>query len=273
MDPLNIVTDPEFQSFIPPLSIGELRALEENILANGCRDPLVVWNGLLLDGHNRLTICREHKIDFTTVEAKGIADRDDAKAWIIKNQLGRRNISDGSRAILATTLEEIYARKAKDRQAEQARRNQPQAQKVANLPPLEKAKAREQAADAMGVSPRLVQAAKAVVTRGSEKLLQAVMAGKATVSAAAEIATLSKAKQDKIVDSGKKAIVAAAGDVRRERRAESPQAEGKRKLTAKQLARLVELVTKLDRLTDKPGLEISPIHVRECVAEIMKIVL
>jgi len=43
---MEITIDPEFKALIPPLAADELRQLEENILRDGCRDPLVVWQTL-----------------------------------------------------------------------------------------------------------------------------------------------------------------------------------------------------------------------------------
>ena len=60
---------PEFESLIPPLQAEERAQLEANILAEGCRDPLVLWDDVLLDGHNRYAICRKHGIPFRTVQA------------------------------------------------------------------------------------------------------------------------------------------------------------------------------------------------------------
>jgi len=56
----------EFQSLIPALSKEEFGLLEKSILKEGCRDPLITWNGILIDGHNRYEICRKHKIKFQT---------------------------------------------------------------------------------------------------------------------------------------------------------------------------------------------------------------
>jgi 16S rRNA G966 N2-methylase RsmD len=110
-----IKIDPEFQALIPPLAWEERQQLEANILADGCRDPLVVWNGVLVDGHNRYEICTKHGIDFETVE-KEFADRSEAVEWIIRNQFGRRNLSAYVRTQLALRLEETIAKRAKSNQ-------------------------------------------------------------------------------------------------------------------------------------------------------------
>ena len=53
--------DPEFQSKIPPLTFEELNLLETNILEEGrILSPLIVWNGLIVDGHNRFAILKNH---------------------------------------------------------------------------------------------------------------------------------------------------------------------------------------------------------------------
>lgn len=109
---MDIRIDKEFQALIPPLAAEERKQLEENILAEGCRDPLVVWNGVIVDGHNRYEICTRNKVKFRTVEMQ-FDSRDDAKIWIIKNQFGRRNLQPYTRVNLNLQLEPLIAAKAK----------------------------------------------------------------------------------------------------------------------------------------------------------------
>lgn len=109
-----IVIDQEFQSLIPPLSDDEYKGLEKSILAEGLREPIITWNGTIIDGHNRYAICDEHGIPFTQVEHE-FPSRDAAKIWIIENQFGRRNLSKYDRSVLALQLEPLYAAEAKRR--------------------------------------------------------------------------------------------------------------------------------------------------------------
>ena len=90
----HLTIDPEFASKIPPLREEEMKQLEENILADGVViNPLIVWNGVIVDGHNRYHILQQHpEIQFTTYE-KQFPDRYAAISWICKNQLGRRNLT------------------------------------------------------------------------------------------------------------------------------------------------------------------------------------
>src|SRR5215510_3359891 len=91
---MDIIINDEFKNLIPPLHIDEFRALEQSMLAHGCRDALVVWKetDILLDGYNRHRICTEHNIPFTAVDIS-LPDLDTAKLWIISNQLSRRNLN------------------------------------------------------------------------------------------------------------------------------------------------------------------------------------
>ena len=107
--------DKEFQGLIPVLSDEEYKGLEASIIAEGCRDALVVWGDTLVDGHNRYKICTEHNLPFATVQ-KEFADRHEVKLWIIDNQLSRRNINAYERTKLALQKEPLIAAMAKENQ-------------------------------------------------------------------------------------------------------------------------------------------------------------
>lgn len=105
----------ELEVLIPPLTSEEFKQLERNILEEGIRDPLVTWNGILVDGHNRYRIAQEYDIDFVTVE-KEFADMNAVKEWMINNQFGRRNLNKYQRSVLALQLEDVFKAKAKENQ-------------------------------------------------------------------------------------------------------------------------------------------------------------
>jgi hypothetical protein len=88
----DVRVDVGFAALIPPLSPGERAELERSLLAEGCRDALLAWDGVLIDGHNRLAICRAHGLPFR-VEPIDFPDRDAAKGYVVAHQLGRRNLS------------------------------------------------------------------------------------------------------------------------------------------------------------------------------------
>ena len=91
---INLKIDPEFQNQIPPLTDDEYKQLEENILKEGkLLSPLIVWGNTLVDGHNRYAILQKHpEIYFSTMPLR-FENREEALAWICRNQLGRRNLS------------------------------------------------------------------------------------------------------------------------------------------------------------------------------------
>ena len=98
--------DPEFQSKIPPLQFEEEQQLEQNIIAEGrLLNPIITWNGCILDGHTRYRILKKHGFIKFEVEEIQPANKYEALAWICKNQLGRRNLSPERKKFL---LEQIF---------------------------------------------------------------------------------------------------------------------------------------------------------------------
>lgn len=114
--------DKEFRDLIPPLSDEEFSQLEASILAEGVRDPLVVWanNGnvpTLVEGHHRWQVIRKHGItDYRTIKRR-FPDRDAVRCWIIDNQCGRRNLPRYTKTMLQILKLEYSLRlKAKENQ-------------------------------------------------------------------------------------------------------------------------------------------------------------
>ncbi|MCC8075256.1 MAG: hypothetical protein LIO95_04815 [Clostridiales bacterium] len=93
--------DPEFADQIPPLTEEEFRQLKANILSDGeVINPIIVWNGVIVDGHNRFRVLEKHpEVPYKTFE-KQFSDRSEVVAWICKNQLGRRNLTPVQRKYL-----------------------------------------------------------------------------------------------------------------------------------------------------------------------------
>ena len=111
----DLTVDPEFRDLIPPLNEEELKLLEESLVADGCESPLIVWNGVIIDGHNRYAICRKHDIPFS-IQEKNFETREEVMLWMLRNQLGRRNLNSYQRSNLALKLEPLLASEAEERQ-------------------------------------------------------------------------------------------------------------------------------------------------------------
>ena len=106
---------PDIEELLPPLSPEEYEGLKADMIANGCRDALVVWQDTIIDGHNRYSIALEHNIPFKTVEMT-FESISDAKLWVIQNQSSRRNLSAYCRTVLALQMKPFLEEKAKRRQ-------------------------------------------------------------------------------------------------------------------------------------------------------------
>lgn len=106
---MTLVVDPELQAYIDPLTPDEDAALERSLLAEGCRDALVLWGDVLVDGHNRHRLCLKHGLPFRTVQNPRFQSRDDVHLWMIDQHLGRRSVSDFQRGVLALRKRDLVA--------------------------------------------------------------------------------------------------------------------------------------------------------------------
>lgn len=205
----NIQIDSEFQALIPPLSAEERAQLEANIVADGCRDPLVVWGDTLIDGHNRYEICTRLGLPFEVV-SREFDGREAVMDWMDANQLGRRNITPDQFTLL---LGRRYNR-AKKAQGGRADREFGAA-KVTSPNTAEKLAAEH------GVSEKTVRnagqyaEAVAAVEKAVPGFSQAIAAPRQAVIKAAAIIEKSPERAAEIL-SGNKSIA----DVRREERRE-----------------------------------------------------
>ena len=107
--------DAEFSTLIPPLNADEYSRLEQSIIAEGCRDAIVLWNNIIIDGHNRYRICKKHNLPYKTI-TRDFASRQDVIIWMLQNQLSRRNLTDFQRIEIVRKSENLVKAQAKERQ-------------------------------------------------------------------------------------------------------------------------------------------------------------
>ena len=174
-----LTVDSEFRDLIPPLNEEELKLLEESIVADGCESPLIVWNGVIVDGHNRYAVCRKHEIPFA-IQEKDFSSRDDAMLWMLRNQLGRRNLNSYQRVELVLKFEPLVKNAAEQRMM---------AGKAANPVPTlaqgqTKGRTRDHLSEAAGVSHGTFAKAKKLVQSADEETKRELRAGKVTVNRA-----------------------------------------------------------------------------------------
>jgi 16S rRNA G966 N2-methylase RsmD len=180
---IDIIIDPEFKSLIPPLAPDELAQLEINILADGCRDPLVLWGDILIDGHNRYEICKRHDISFSTRQME-FSDRSHAIEWIICNQFGRRNLPNYERAKLALRLKETIARRAEANLARSGKEFGKGLQKSANPIPIAPIDTRAELARIAGVSHDTIAKVEKIEAKAAPALKAKLEAGEVSINQA-----------------------------------------------------------------------------------------
>lgn len=180
---MKLVVDQEFKDLIPPLSAEEFKQLRENIVEDGeVREPIVTWNGVILDGHNRWAIIQENpNIPFKTTEMIFFS-RCEAKAWMIRNQLGRRNLPNYERARLALQLKPLLAEEAKKRQLSTLKQNADESdtQKSAER----KGEVRDELAKIAGVSHDTIHKVDVIEQKAPDEVKEKLRKGEVSVNKA-----------------------------------------------------------------------------------------
>ncbi|MCC6072347.1 hypothetical protein ACFSQU_07855 [Massilia sp. GCM10020059] len=220
---MKITINEELRSFVDPLTAIEYAALERSLLAEGCRDALVLWGDTLIDGHNRYEICQRHGIEFKTVQNTTFASLEDVMLWMIDNHLARRSVSDYQRGVLALRKKNIVSTRMMQR-AEQPAAEEGDAPKVPEPPPWN---TREDIAKAARVSSNTISQIERIQKAATPELVEAVRTGTISINAAANVAQLPEAMQVAAVAGGRKELQQAARQVREQKAATRPRKEPK----------------------------------------------
>ena len=247
---MDIVVNEDLKAYIDPLTPEEHEALERSILAEGCRDALVLWGDLLVDGHNRYGICKKHGLPFSTVQARQFQTLEDVHLWMIDQHLGRRSISDFQRGVLALRKRDILETRLKAAQTQRETQTvaAPGADTSESAPdgaPWETGTApeagtdsaspaappvdtrlltsREALAKAARISSSQVKLIEAIQNQAAPEVVAAVKSGDLSLAAAAAVATLPADEQVQAAQAGVKELKQAAKRVREANR--KPKAE------------------------------------------------
>lgn len=172
----------ELEVLIPPLTSEEFKQLERNIIEEGIRDPLVTWNGILVDGHNRYRIAQEYDIDFDTVE-KEFSDINAVKEWMINNQFGRRNLNNYQRSVLALQLEDVFKAKAKENLVLSGE-NYGKGTQISANPIIQKIETRQEIAKVANVSHDTISKVKKIEATASPEIKEKVSTGQISINEA-----------------------------------------------------------------------------------------
>lgn len=134
----DLKVNPVFDNLLPTLHGEELTILTEIIGTDGIEEPVKVWGDTIIDGHNRVRIAKELGIESVPVTPMYFESEEEAKVWILRNQLGRRNITDQQRSLFVGQLYEerkkvVGAAKAAKEIAEQEKRSERQVYRDAKV--------------------------------------------------------------------------------------------------------------------------------------------
>ena len=232
---MDIVVDPDLQAYIDPLTPDEYEALERSLLAEGCRDALVLWGDVLVDGHNRYGICRKHELPFQTVQNTRFRSMEDVHLWMIDQHLGRRSLSDFQRGVLALRKREIVAGRRRQPAPEAAAAAAHAAAAAAHAaaaaahaaadaapavpqPLPDPIDTREALARAARLSSSQVGMIERIQKQATPELVAAVKSGAVSLSAAAAVASLPAEEQVAAASGGADELKQAAKRVRETRR-------------------------------------------------------
>lgn len=245
---MDIVVNEELKAYIDPLTPDELDALERSILAEGCRDALVLWNDLLIDGHNRYAICQKHGLPFNTIQATQFKNMDDVHLWMIDQHLGRRSVSDFQRGVLALRKREIIAsRRSAAAAAVMAAKAEAPAQPEGEAPwegetdpvvaaalasvakvPDEALDTREALARVARLSSSQVKLIETIQQKAAPEVVAAVRSGDISLSTAAVVASLPVDEQQAVAAAGADELKQAAKrvrDAKKKPKAAKPEAD------------------------------------------------
>lgn len=173
-------------SLFPVMEGADLEALAADIQTNGLLVPIVLHEGLVLDGRNRLAACELAGVEPAFVGWPGAGD---PMSWVVSQNLHRRHLSEGQRAMIAARLATMKQGTRTD------------------LAPIG-AKSQSDVASLLNVARRSVQRARTVQERGAPELVAAVDAGEVAVSRAAQIARLPEEEQAPAIQEVRKPHVA-----------------------------------------------------------------
>lgn len=169
-------------NIFPMIPEDELQALAKDIKSNGQRQPIVLLDGMVLDGRNRWMACKMVGVEPKTAVSKNQID--DPVAYVLSLNLHRRHLTPSQAAMCAARARDVYEQQAKERMTTGVNQHSP----MENLP-QGKSTARDAAGKAFGVSGKSVDHAKRVIEKGIPELAKAVDEGRMAVSTAAILAT------------------------------------------------------------------------------------
>ena len=170
----------EFKNLIPALTKEEYKQLENNCIEEGIREKILIWNGFIIDGHNRYEISLKWDLEIQT-ETKHFQDEEAVKEWMILNQFGRRNLSNYQRSVLALELQEVFKEKAQKSKAKKVSHFRNTGEVLATLP---KPDTRKELSKVAQVGERTLDKVKKIQEKAPEEIKAKLSTGEVSINAA-----------------------------------------------------------------------------------------
>lgn len=241
----DIVVNEELKAYIDPMTPDEYESLERSILAEGCRDALVLWGKILVDGHHRYSVCQKHDLPFQTIQNTRFQSMEDVHLWMIEQHLGRRSVSPFQRGVLALRKREILAaRRTRAKPAEDEPRPAPAegdapeaeaapaetaaTETAAPAPAPDALPSREELAREARLSHSQVGLIEKIHKQATEEVVAAVKSGVLSINAAAAVASLPAEEQRAAAEAGEDELKQAARRVRESKRKPRDESKGKK---------------------------------------------
>jgi hypothetical protein len=211
---VDIVVNEELKAYIDPLTPEEYESLERSLLAEGCRDALVLWGNVLVDGHNRYGICQKHGLPFQTMQNPRFQSIEDVHLWMIDQHLGRRSVSDFQRGVLALRKREILAQRSAATTEHEEDASSTSKSPAPAPAPTERPPSREALAREAKLSGNQVALIEKIQKQAAPEVIAAVRSGTLSINAAAAVSSLPEEEQREAALAGSKELKEVAKRVR-----------------------------------------------------------
>lgn len=225
----------------PMMQGTDFGALVEDIDTNGLREPIVVYQGQILDGRNRLRACEIAGVEPRFVEWDGVGS---PLAFVVSRNLHRRHLSESQRSLIGAQVKAMFEEEAAEREEATRFGNRPanntsegeedeKHRGSAAFANLQKpcVHSHVEAANLMNVSPRSISTAAKVLEASDEQVIGEIMAGNVSVSDAAAVADLPKEEQRQALEavrSGRARTLRQAADIEPDDEPPSPKVDDDR---------------------------------------------
>lgn len=181
-------------NIFPMMSPDEHARLKKSISEHGLMEPIMLYEGKILDGRNRYAVCQELGVEVFHGEFFEAEMGMTAVQFVLATNRDRRHLDASQLSIVAARLKGYYDAEARERKKQGAQKKDGD-----NCPTPNQGRSADKAGESVGVSGKSVQRAEKVLTKGTPSVVNAVESGQMAVSKAAKVVDLPPEDQDKIV--------------------------------------------------------------------------